>query len=88
MRASLLPGDFVFVARARNTGPTGFGKPRHYITDMLAMTEGGCERTEHEFARLFESAGLELRKIHPMESLVCVIEAAYSICSEATPNCR
>ncbi|MFT5390484.1 MAG: putative transcriptional regulator/transcriptional regulator with XRE-family HTH domain [Gammaproteobacteria bacterium] len=30
---------FIFVARARNTGPTGFGKPRHYLTDMLTMTE-------------------------------------------------
>ncbi len=30
---------FVFVARARNTGPTGFGRPRHYLTDMLAMSD-------------------------------------------------
>jgi len=36
---------FVFVARARNTGPTGFGKPRHYITDMIAMTEGDAHHT-------------------------------------------
>ena len=36
---------FVFVARARNTGPTGFGKPRHYVTDMLAMTEADAART-------------------------------------------
>lgn len=36
---------FVFVARARNTGPTGFGKPRHYVTDMLAMTENDAQHT-------------------------------------------
>ena len=30
---------FVFVARARHRGATGFGKPRHYITDMLTMNE-------------------------------------------------
>ncbi len=30
---------FVFLARARHLGPTGFGKPRHYVTDMLAMNE-------------------------------------------------
>jgi len=36
---------FVFVARARNTGPTGFGKPRHYVTDMLAMTENDARHT-------------------------------------------
>ncbi|MEO1493002.1 MAG: short-chain fatty acyl-CoA regulator family protein [Pseudomonadota bacterium] len=28
---------FVFVARARNTEPPGFDRPRHYVTDMLAM---------------------------------------------------
>lgn len=39
-RALFPTGDrFIFVARARNTGPTGFGKPRHYLTDMLTMTE-------------------------------------------------
>jgi predicted transcriptional regulator/transcriptional regulator with XRE-family HTH domain len=36
---------FVFVARARHTGPTGFGKPRHYITDMLAMSEADARQT-------------------------------------------
>jgi len=36
---------FVFVARARKQGPTGFGKPRHYITDMIAMTEEDARHT-------------------------------------------
>lgn len=36
---------FVFVARARHTGPTGFGKPRHYVTDMIAMNEGAASHT-------------------------------------------
>ncbi len=30
---------FVFVARARSTNSAGFGKPRHYVTDMIAMKE-------------------------------------------------
>ena len=38
-------GRFVFLARAHNTGPTGFGKPRHYLTDMLAMTEADAGLT-------------------------------------------
>ncbi len=38
-------GRFVFVARARLQGTTGFGKPRHYITDMVAMKEGEAEKT-------------------------------------------
>lgn len=36
---------FVFVARARNTGTTGFGKPRHYVTDMVAMSESDAAAT-------------------------------------------
>lgn len=30
---------FVFIARARNAGPSGFGQPKHYLTDMLVMSE-------------------------------------------------
>ena len=45
-RALFPNGDrFVFIARAHNTGPTGFGKPRHYLTDMLAMTEADAGLT-------------------------------------------
>ncbi|MBB3066173.1 XRE family transcriptional regulator [Limibacillus halophilus] len=36
---------FVFLARARNIGPTGFGKPRHYVTDMLVMSEADARKT-------------------------------------------
>ncbi len=43
--------------------------------NMLAMTEGGTERTEKEFAALFEAAGLTLRAIHPTPSPVSVVEA-------------
>jgi hypothetical protein len=44
--------------------------------NMLAMTEGGCERTEKEFAELFQSSGLKLKATHPTPMDVCVIEAA------------
>jgi hypothetical protein len=43
--------------------------------NMLVMTEGGCERTEKEFAELFESSGLALKTIHTTKSPVSVIEA-------------
>ena len=39
---------FVFVARAGHTGASGFGKPRHYITDMLAMREDHARHTIYE----------------------------------------
>ena len=42
--------------------------------NMLAFTEGGCERTEREFAALFESAGLQLKAIH-QTPIVGVVEA-------------
>ena len=43
--------------------------------NLLAMTEGGCERTEKEFTALLESAGLALKAIHPTRSPVSVVEA-------------
>lgn len=43
--------------------------------NMLAMTEGGCERTEREFAALFASAGLRLHAIHPTPSPISIVEA-------------
>lgn len=36
---------FVFIARARLQGASGFGKPRHYVTDMLAMVEADAQHT-------------------------------------------
>ena len=41
---------------------------------MLAMTEGGRERTEAEYATLFESAGLRLVAIHPTDSIASIVE--------------
>lgn len=39
---------FVFVARARHQGASGFGKPRHYVTDMLAMREEEARHTVYD----------------------------------------
>ncbi len=36
---------FVLVARASATGPAGWGQPRHYVTDMLAMSEADARAT-------------------------------------------
>ncbi len=36
---------FVFLARARHSGPTGFGQPRHYLPDMLALGEADARLT-------------------------------------------
>ncbi len=53
----------IFVARARHTGPTGFGKPRHYVTDMLAMKENESGKTVYapEASTLVEEVGPSCR---------------------------
>ena len=51
---------FVFLARARNTGPTGFGKPRHYLTDMLAMSEADARTTVYA-----PDAGVPVEEVGP-----------------------
>ncbi len=43
--------------------------------EMLALTVGGRERTEAEFAELFASAGLALTGVFPTHSPVCILEA-------------
>lgn len=43
--------------------------------EMLIMTEGGKERTEEEYADLFDAAGLRLSRIVPTDSAWSVIEA-------------
>lgn len=54
---------FVFVARARHSGPTGFGKPRHYLTDMLAMSEADAVHTVYapERSTIVEEVGPSCR---------------------------
>ena len=36
---------FVFLARAHHAGPAGFGRQRHYLTDMLALSEADARLT-------------------------------------------
>lgn len=51
---------FVFLARARNTGVTGFGKPRHYLTDMLAVSESDARLTVYA-----PDAGVPVEEVGP-----------------------
>ena len=57
-------GDgFVFVARARLHGETGFGKPRHYLSDMLVMTESSAKQTVYspDQSVYYEPVGVSCR---------------------------
>ena len=51
---------FVFLARARNTGLTGFGRPRHYLTDMLAISEADARLTVYA-----PDAGVPVEEVGP-----------------------
>lgn len=54
---------FVFLAHARNQGTAGFGKPRHYVTDVLAMNEDDAHQTIYapEPSSLVEKLGPSCR---------------------------
>ncbi len=43
--------------------------------NMLAMTEGGCERSEAEYRELFATAGLRLTRIVPTKGPISIVEA-------------
>jgi len=73
--AAMAPtGRVLIVEMVMPTGPEPHPAKLMDIT-MLAMTEGGQERTEGEYAALCASAGLELVEIHPTQSPVSIIEA-------------
>lgn len=55
---------------------TGEPHPAKFMdVNMLAMTEGGCERTEKEYAALLGKSGLKLIGLHPTPSPVSIVEA-------------
>ena len=45
---------------------------------MLVMTSGGRERTEEDFIRLLNAAGLQLRRSTPTAIDLCVMECMTS----------
>jgi hypothetical protein len=45
---------------------------------MLAVTPGGRERTEAEYAKLFQDAGFKLHRLHPLFTGQNIIEATPS----------
>ncbi len=74
-RAAVPPGGRVLVIESVITpgNEPDFGK----ILDleMIALTEGGMERTEKEFAALFQAAGFRLARVVPTQSATRVVEA-------------
>ncbi len=51
---------FVFLARAHQDGPSGFGKPRHYLTGMIALSEADAALTVYA-----PDAGVPVEEVGP-----------------------
>ncbi len=68
------PGRRVYVAE-RVVPPGGRASASHFADLHMLVMFGGRERTRSEFAGLFESAGLRLRRVLSTTSWVSVLEA-------------
>jgi hypothetical protein len=75
MREKLPPHGRVLVCEMVVTDEPGPTPAKLLDIEMLVMTVGGKERTQDEFAALFASSGLRLKRIVPTERPICVIEA-------------
>ena len=55
------------------------GKEQWFFTiadmGMMILTEGGRERTKHEYQELLKQAGYELNRVIPTNSIVSIVEA-------------
>lgn len=72
---AMKPDGRVFVIETVMPDAPGPHPAKFMDVNMLAMTEGGQERTANEYAALFKKAGLTLVKIHATASPASVIEA-------------
>jgi hypothetical protein len=72
---AMAPGGSALVVEIVMPESPGPHPAKFADVNMLAMTEGGCERTEKEFAALFQSSGLKLKAIHRTPGLVSIVEA-------------
>ncbi len=73
--AGMEPSGRVLVIEAVMPEAPGPHPAKFMDVNMLAMTEGGCERTASEFGELFSKAGLRLDEIKPTQGWVSVIQA-------------
>ena len=75
MRAQLAPDGRVFLFEMIVPAGDQPSPAKMLDIEMLVATVGGKERTETEFRDLFRTAGLELERITPTKSPMCLIEA-------------
>jgi hypothetical protein len=73
-RSAMAPGGKVLIIDQVLTDAPEGAMAKLIDLEMLVMTHGGRERTEAEFARLFEHAGLKLARVVRTQSPVAVVE--------------
>lgn len=73
-RAAMAPDGRVLVIEHIVPEESGPHFSRFMDLNMLVMTDGGQERTEREFARLLDAAGLQLRRSVPTAIGVHILE--------------
>lgn len=74
-RKAMLPGGKVLVAETIIPEGNQADQVKYMDVVMLAVT-GGLERTEAQFAKLFEAAGLQLKRVVQTRGPICVLEAS------------
>jgi C-methyltransferase len=74
--ASLRPGGKVLIVEMLEPVESVPHLAKLFDLEMLAMTPGGRERNEADFARLFAEAGLRAKRVVSTPSLVAIIEGA------------
>jgi len=75
-REAMAPGGKVLVVETIVSDKPEAALSKIVDLEMLAMTHGGRERTEAEFAELFRSAGLTLKRVVPTQGPLFVLEGA------------
>lgn len=84
-RAALAPGGTVLVVES--VVPPGNTPHQSKSLDLMMMPSlQGRERTQEEFAGLFERAGLRLRRVVPTDTVPSVIEAVAALDSASSPD--
>jgi len=73
--AGLAPGGRVLVIETVLPPPGVPSFAKVLDLEMLVVSDGGRERTEREYATLFERAGLQLDRVTPTPAPVAILEA-------------
>jgi hypothetical protein len=77
-REAMVPDGRILVVEHVVPAERGPHFSKFMDANMLVLTSGGRERTELEFIRLVNAAGLQLRRLTPTAIDLCVMECAAS----------